>query len=234
MEIYKELRYNFDIESEQRTGICKRNIIMEYMIINRDIWERKEYFEHYFSSVPCTYSMTIKLDITNILQKRLKLYPTMLYLLTATVNQYEQFRMALNNRDELILYSNMEPCYTVFHKETETFSNIWTHYSKNYESFCRRYEEDIVRYGRIKQFMAKTNVPENNFTVSMIPWTTFDAFNLNVPNFKYLAPIFTIGKFVEDNGHFYLPLAVQVHHAVCDGFHICRFINTLQSQINSM
>jgi len=82
--------------------------------------------------------------------------------------------------------------------------------------------------------MAKPNLPENSFTVSMIPWTTFDAFNLNVPNFKYLAPIFTIGKYVEDNEHFYLPLAVQAHHAVCDGFHVCRFINELQSHINTM
>ena len=71
----------------------------------------------------------------------------MLYLLTTVVNQHEQFRMALNNRNELILYANMEPCYTVLHKETETFSNIWTRYSKNYETFCHRYEEDIERYG---------------------------------------------------------------------------------------
>ncbi len=207
---------------------------MGYTIINRDTWDRKEYFEHYLSSVPCTYSITIKLDITNIKQKRLKLYPTMLYLLTTTVNKHEQFRMALNNQDELILYTDMEPCYTVFHKETETFSNIWTSYSKNYETFCHRYEEDMERYGGIKRFMAKPNVPENNFTVSMIPWTTFDAFNLNVSNFKYLSPIFTIGKYVDENGHIYLPLAVQVHHAVCDGFHVCSFINDLQSQINTI
>lgn len=32
--------------------------------IDRDTWARKEYFEHYFSNVPCTYSMTVKLDIT--------------------------------------------------------------------------------------------------------------------------------------------------------------------------
>lgn len=25
-----------------------------------------------------------------------------------------------------------------------------------------------------------------------------------------------------------LPLAVQVHHGVCDGFHVCRFVNELQ------
>lgn len=207
---------------------------MDYTIINQGTWERKEYFNHYLSSVPCTYSMTTKLDITNLREKELELYPTMLYLLTTVVNRHEQFRMALNSREELVLYATMEPCYTVFHKETETFSNIWTNYSEDYETFCSRYKKDIERYGNVKQFIGKPNIPENSFTVSMIPWTTFDGFNLNTPNFKYLVPIFTIGKFVEYNGCFYLPLAVQVHHAVCDGFHVCRFINDIQSQINAM
>lgn len=34
--------------------------------IHMTTWSRKEYFEHYFTNVPCTYSMTVKLDITRI------------------------------------------------------------------------------------------------------------------------------------------------------------------------
>ncbi len=207
---------------------------MDYTIINRDTWERKEYFEHYISAVPCTYSLTTKLDITNVREKGLKLYPVMLYCLTTVVNQHEPFRMALNDRNELILYAKMDPCYTVFHQDTKTFSNIWTSYASDYEAFYRRYEKDMECYGNIERFMAKPNVPENSFTVSMIPWTTFDGFNINVANYKYLVPIFTIGKYFDKNGRFYLPLSVQVHHAVCDGYHVCRFIDDLQSQINAM
>ena len=179
---------------------------MDYTVIDRATWSRREYFEHYLSAVPCTYSMTVKLDITNIRQKGLKLYPTMLYILTTAVNRHEQFRMSLNDRGELLLYAAMNPCYTVFHKETETFSNIWTSYSEDYTTFCRRYEEDCARYGNIEGFTAKPDEPENSFPVSMI----------------------------SENGRFYLPLAVQVHHAVCDGFHVCRLIDDVQSQINAI
>lgn len=42
----------------------------------------------------------------------------------------------------------------------------------------------------------------------------------------------TLGKYYEEDGKILLPLAVQVHHAVCDGFHICRFVNELQELIN--
>ena len=207
---------------------------MDYTVIDRSTWSRREYFEHYLSAVPCTYSMTVKLDITNIRQKGLKLYPTMLYILTTAVNRHEQFRMSLNDRDELLLYAAMDPCYTVFHKETETFSNIWTSYSEDYTTFCRRYEEDCARYGNIEGFTAKPDAPENSFPVSMIPWASFDGFNLNIANFRYLLPIFTIGKFSSESDRFYLPLAVQVHHAVCDGFHVCRLIDDVQSQINAI
>ena len=55
---------------------------MEFKLIDKDNWKRKEYFDHYFFNVPCTYSMTVKMDITKIIKKKQKLYPTMLYYIT--------------------------------------------------------------------------------------------------------------------------------------------------------
>ena len=40
---------------------------MEFQIIDQQTWPRKEYFDHYFSDVPCTYSINTKLEITAIL-----------------------------------------------------------------------------------------------------------------------------------------------------------------------
>ena len=80
---------------------------------------------------------------------------------------------------------------------------------------------------------AKPGMPANCFTVSMIPCTFFDGFHLNLQKgYDYLLPIFTMGKFYEEQGKCLLPLAVQVHHAVCDGFHVCRFVNELQDWLN--
>lgn len=52
---------------------------MVFEKIDKNSWNRKEYFDHYFASVPCTYSMTVKVDITQIKEKGMKLYPAMLY-----------------------------------------------------------------------------------------------------------------------------------------------------------
>ncbi len=46
---------------------------MVFEKIDRSSWKRNEYFENYFTNIPCTYSMTVKLDITQIKKKRMKL-----------------------------------------------------------------------------------------------------------------------------------------------------------------
>jgi chloramphenicol O-acetyltransferase type A len=206
-------------------------MIFEKIDINS--WKRKEYFEHYFTNVPCTYSMTVKVDITPIKKKQMKLYPAMLYYLTTIVNRRSEFRTAINDSGELGVYSEMLPCYTVFHKDTETFSNIWTEYSSDFNTFSVAYENDMRKYGNKQGMIGKPNAPENTFPVSMIPWSTFEGFNLNLQKgYDYLIPIFTMGKYYQEDGRTILPLAIQVHHAVCDGFHICRFANELQELIN--
>ena len=202
-----------------------------YTVIDLETWPRREYFEHYLSAVPCSYSMTVKLDITPIKRSGRKFYPTMLYYLTKEVNRHEQFRMALREDGKLVLFDSLSPCYTVFQKDTETFTNLWTDFCDDYAQFCTRYEKDVETYGSLHKMNAKPDQPENTFTVSMIPWTTFESFHLQLQPSPYLIPIFTMGKYYETNGRFLLPLAVQVHHAVCDGFHVCRFLNCLQESV---
>lgn len=81
---------------------------------------------------------------------------------------------------------------------------------------------------------SKPLVGKNYFNVSCIPWTSFTGFNLNLQQgYDYLLPIFTIGKYFSDDNKIMLPLAIQVHHAVCDGFHLSRFVNELQYYLNT-
>lgn len=206
---------------------------MRYTEIDLEHWARKEYFLHYWKDVPCTYSMTVKLDITSLRQKGLKLYPSMLYCLTRAVNRWEPFRTACRPDGKLVVYDSMSPCYTVFHKDSETFSNLWTEFAEDYGEFCRRYAEDAARFGSVHAMTAKPDVPENSFTVSMLPWTSFEGFHLNVNDYRYLLPIFTIGQYQDAGERRSIPLAVQVHHAVCDGYHVSRFLRDLQEILDA-
>lgn len=205
---------------------------MKFEYVDLDHWARQEHYHHYLSQVPCTYSMTTKLDITPIVQTGQKLYPAMLYCLAKTVNMHPEFRMDLDADGRLGYYDCLHPCYTIFHKDTETFSNLWTEYTDDYAAFCERYRQDMEHWGSVKSMQAKPDTPANTFPVSMIPWESFDGFNLNLQNgYRYLLPIFTMGRYTVEEGRYTMPLSVQVHHAVCDGFHLCRFLSDLRTCI---
>ena len=206
---------------------------MTFTPIRRETWARREYFDHYFTQVPCTYSAVFKLDITLLRRSGQGLYPAMLYCISTVVNRHEEFRMVLNAQGQVGYYDLVHPCYTVFHKERETFSNLWTRFTPDYETFCGAYQADVAAYGSLPGFQPKPGVPENTFPVSMLPWASFEGFNLNLQKgYDYLPPIFTMGRFYEEGNRVLLPLAVQVHHAVCDGCHLCRLVNELQQLLD--
>lgn len=160
---------------------------MQFTKIDINNWTRKEYFDHYFDNTPCTYSMTVKLDISKLKKDGKKLYPTLLYGVTTILNRHEEFRTALDKNGQVGVFSEMLPCYTIFHKETETFSSIWTEFTADYTEFLQNYQKDIDAYGERKGMFAKSNPPENTFPVSMIPWTSFEGFNLNLRQHRTIA-----------------------------------------------
>ena len=58
------------------------------------------------------------------------------------------------------------------------------------------YNDDILTYGSKNMMNLKLNMPENTFPISMIPWVSFEGFNLNLQKgYDYLLPIFTAGKY---------------------------------------
>ncbi len=207
--------------------------------IDTSSWKRKPYFDHYFNQIRCTYSITVNIDITNVLsfkdRNKIKLYPLLIYVISKAVNKYEEFRTAINDRGEVGIWETLSPCYTVFHKDSESFSNIWTEWNDDLNLFLSNFEQDSKRFGQIDRIDAKPNTPANVFPISSLPWTTFTGFNLNIfADGTYLLPIFTYGKYFKDGNRYLIPLSIQVHHAVCDGFHVSRLINEIQQECSNM
>lgn len=207
---------------------------MEFYWIDKENWKRKEYYEHYMNDLRCTYSLTTTIDITNlrIALKHLnkKPYPAQIYMLTTAVNQYQEFRMSTDGDGNLGYWDKLNPSYTIFNKDAETFSSIWTMFNPSFSKFYEACTKDIEDYSKAACLTPKSNEPPNTFNISCLPWINFTGFNLNVyTEGGYLLPIFTNGKFIEQDKRTLMPLAIQVHHAVCDGFHVGRFINTVQT-----
>ncbi|WP_257351365.1 type A chloramphenicol O-acetyltransferase [Pseudalkalibacillus decolorationis] len=205
---------------------------MKFNLIDRKSWDRKPYFEHYLNQ-KCTFSITANVEITTLLKELrnngMKLYPAFIYMVSKTVNSRVEFRTCFNDEGDLGYWDKMIPSFTIFHSDDKSFSSIWTEFSNEFSEFYINYQDDIKQYGDVKGFFVKENVPKNVFPISSIPWVSFTGFNLNINNDgNFLLPIVTGGKYFNQEGKTLMPISLQVHHAVCDGYHASKFIEELQ------
>ncbi|EGD46911.1 Chloramphenicol O-acetyltransferase [Ruminiclostridium papyrosolvens DSM 2782] len=205
---------------------------MNFIEIQMEQWARKAHYEHYKNNVRCSYSVTVDIDISNLLnrlkEQGMKAYPVQIYMLSTVVNQFSEFRMTTNAEQHLGYWEVIDPIYTVLNPNTETFSAVWTRYNSCFNTFYRAYLQDTAKYTSGSLF-PQEHVPPNAFNISSVPWLDFTAFNINVfSDGNYLLPIFTIGKYKKENDKTMMPLAIQCHHAVCDGYHVGKFVEALR------
>ncbi len=205
-----------------------------FIPINLDRWPRREHFQHYYNQVPCSFSLTTKLDISRLKENKTPIQPALLFSITKIINRYPEFRLTFDTNHQLGYYEYLIPCFTFFHPQTQTFSTIWTDKQEDFASFLRQYRQDIASFGNNLHLEGKPHTPPYIFNLSTIPWCSFESFQLHLPCAKdYFIPIFTLGKYYQTHDSWFIPLSIQAHHAACDGFHISRLINELQQHINN-
>ncbi|MGG1572511.1 type A chloramphenicol O-acetyltransferase [Fictibacillus sp. NRS-1165] len=210
---------------------------MRFYLIKRENWYRTQYFEHYLGQ-KCTFSLTANIDITTLLEqlrnKEIKRYPAFIYMVSRIVNAHVEFRTSFDDEGNLGYWDQMFPSYTIFHSDNKSFSCLSTEFSNDFCVFYKNYNDDIKQYANVKGLFTKNHVPKNAFHISAIPWVSFTSFNLNINEDNgFLLPIVTSGKYFNRENKTWLPVALQVHHAVCDGYHAGLFIEELQQLANN-
>lgn len=196
-------------------------------------WERKEHFDYYYSSIKSKYNINAKIDITDLLifkqEQSLKFFPLFLYIILQAVNQNKEFRMSFNAEGLLGYWSYVVPSYTIFHQDDKTFSDLWSPYHEDFQTFYDTICADMHTYRDVKGIKIRPHQPPNFCPVSSLPWLSFTGINQDTYSESlFLFPLIRFGKFFEEHNKFWLPLGISVHHAVADGYHTCKLINDIQ------
>lgn len=205
-----------------------------FHLIDKTTWERAIYFDYYFSKIKCKYNITANIDITNLVRKQkennLKFFPVMLYVIMKAVNQNKEFRMCFDENGELGYWDKVVPCYTIFHKDDNTFTDIWSDYDDNFDIFYKNVVEDMELYKNVTGVIkARPDQPKNFCPVSCLPWLSFTNFSQDTyTENKLLYPLIKFGKYFENDDKILIPISVFVSHAVADGYHTCKLINDIQ------
>ncbi|MGN0267106.1 MAG: CatA-like O-acetyltransferase [Lachnospiraceae bacterium] len=211
---------------------------MKFTEIDFSKWPRGQMFYYFSKMAPTSYSLTVELDVTELMvglkERKKKFFPTYLWLVTKCVNKQIEFRVAYKE-EKLGYYDTLTPLYAAFHEDDKTFSFMWTEYDEDYEMFYQRYLENQNTYGKNHGVLAQTQMvpPENAYTVSAIPWVSFQHFAVHSHDNKpYFFPSIEAGKiYVNRDGKQMMPLSMTCHHATTDGYHIQKFLEDFEMEM---
>lgn len=210
---------------------------MNYTIVNLNEWSRGSLFKFYIDKMRIIMSLTADVNVTNLRayskKNNLHFYPLMLWVVSKIINSHDEFKYSWDDVGNLIKWDFVSPSYTDFHADDENFVKMVTEYSADLFEFCSRVDKDRQLHKNERAILV--NQPPNFFDVSCLPWIKYSHFDIHVfDEGKFLAPVVTWGKFEEKDGKLIMPLTMNIHHAVADGFHLSRFFNEVRELVDSL
>lgn len=210
---------------------------MKFTPIDLQTWPRGQMFYYFAKMAPTGYSLTVQLDVTKLRvtlkEAGLKFFPAYLWLVTKNLNRQMEFKVAEQD-GALGYYDTLTPLYASFHEDTHTFSLMWTEFAEDFRQFHQAYLENQKQFGDNRGVLCRPQLPPANaYTVSCLPWVSFDHFAVHsYENKPYYFPSVEAGKFVEQDGKCLMPLSLTCHHAATDGWHVARFLEDLQRDMD--
>jgi len=206
----------------------------KFKTIDMSSYPRIEQF-NYFNSLAYPYvGITINLDITHLKQvvekNNLRMFLTTLYILINAANKMPEFKQRIVDNNKIIEYDNCLSSHIVLRADKIfTFCSLDT---------AMPYKE-YIKIASIRHEAAKTQKSMDKvatpclYYVSCMPWIAFTALVQPTPIPSDSNPRFTIGKIFSLGDKIYIPLTVQVNHALMDGYHLGVFVKQLQEDLDA-
>lgn len=209
----------------------------KYSIVNMIEFKRKMYFD-FFVETETTLDFTVKLDVRRAVEKcqkeELSFYGYTIFNITKVVNSIENMRYDLLN-EKLIVWDEIIPSFTSFNKRENLFHALWINMEDNYLFFDKEFKTLVDEHKNSNHISPIPNEPKNMFNISSIPWIHFDSMSGNNKySGKTFMPTISMGKYHEENGRLLMPISIKVHHATMDGYHISKFYDELQKQLDKV
>lgn len=206
---------------------------MERNEIILDTYKRRVKFEIFSKKQNPIFSTTVAIDITkfkSIIDKRkLKFFASISHLISEVINSITAFKHRIIE-DKLYEYKFINPGYTVLLPDND-FSFCFTQYKTNFGDFYKSVLEDIANVLLEKN---ETNGDNNHmFYLTSNHWFSFTSFTHPYDPENGSIPIITLGKYYLENDILKMPIAIQAHHGLVDGYHFGLFYEQLQHKLNN-
>lgn len=200
--------------------------------LDLDNWSRRAAFAHFAGLSQPFFSLCGRVDVS-ALQARVAQYRGATLFLAyhhaalRAANEVEAFRYRLDE-GRVRVHEQVDGSTTVL-RENESIAFATLPYEHDFGRFVERALPllAIAKAGGAGPLEDADSQAMIHMTT--IPWLAFTSFShARGPAALDSVPKLAFGKFSEEGGRLWMPVAVEVHHALMDGLHVGRFYEAMQ------
>lgn len=205
-------------------------------MIDIENWDRKHSYRLFLDYKDPYFSLTTSVDVTRLLayskQHSQSFFLINLWAALKAANATEAFRLRLCEE-------GVERHPTVHGGSTlllpdQTFTFFYFEYKERLEDF-------LAEASPSKDHAMKDPIHRNRddrsdmIYFSTLPWIPFTSFkNPQKAGTLDSIPKIVFGKYTTEGSAIKMPVAIEVHHALIDGYHVAQFLEAYQQNIENL
>lgn len=156
-----------------------------------------------------------------------------MYQSLATVNAIEEFRYRIED-GKVVRYDKIH-CSTTALNANNLFAFAFMPYTDKFEDFYIQAQEEIAKIKLITNMnLNEDNGRLNVIHYSTVPWFSFTGLT-HERNFAIQdsIPKLIFGKYFKEGNKLLLPLSINAHHGLMDGYHVGQYYELFQQLLDA-
>jgi chloramphenicol O-acetyltransferase type A len=207
---------------------------MNYKKIELSTWKRLPQYEFFKTFEQPFFNVTANIEVTKLYdyckENDLPYFYTVLHTLLKTIQSIPEFKYRIH-KGEVLEYNTINTGVTIL-QEDQNFIYGTLDYYQNLDNFIDKSQAAIKIQKKEKGFVPHTE--PNVVYVSSLPWISFTGFqHAHKLKVEDSIPRFVFGKYFKEGEQLKMPLSVEVHHALADGFHVGQLFELLQEGLDA-
>ena len=205
-----------------------------FKAIDVENWERKSTFDLFKDYEDPFFNITAMIDATSLYlfckQNDVPFSLGVLFCSLETANNIKEFRFRLHG-GEPVEFKSVHANQTILNDDN-TFSFCYFERQPDIFEFAKAGKAAISKYKKLRSFEVESERIDMIY-YSVIPWVSFTSFkHARKTDNTETVPRIVFGKFIDDGAQKKMPVSVEVHHAMMDGYHVGRYFNELQMRFD--
>ena len=204
--------------------------------IDIDNPHRQRHFKMFNNMNHPHFNICARLDITDFLgtttKEGLAFTPAIVYLISRTANEIREFRQRIR-MNSIYEHESVHPSFAVKTEVSDVFSFCYVDYQANAEAFIQDALQQMKRM-HVEPSLEDEDERDDYLFLSVIPWIHFTSIQHAMSFHPHdSVPRMVWGKYQKEGNTVWMPLSVQVHHAVVDGRHVGLYFDRMQQYLSS-